>query len=64
MSAFESKADTAQGWRHGAEIAELALNIRLPPLPGIDRIPHLTNSSMMGVDFLPQHGPLLLLAVS
>ena len=47
-----------------AEIAKLAVNIRLPPLPGIDRIPHLTNSSMMGVDFLPRHGPLLLLAVS
>ena len=46
------------------DIAKLAVNIRLPPLPGIDRIPHLTNSSMMGVDFLPRHGPLLLLAVS
>jgi hypothetical protein len=31
---------------------------------GIDRIPHLTNSSMMGADFLPPRGPLLLLAVS
>ena len=31
---------------------------------GVDRIPHPTNSSMMGVDFLPRHGPLLLLAVS
>jgi hypothetical protein len=50
--------------RPGADIAKLAVNIRLPPLPGIDRIPHLTNSSMMGVDFLPRHGPLLLLAVS
>ncbi len=36
----------------------------LPPLLGTDRIPHLTNSSMMSVDFLPRHGPLLLLAVS
>src|ERR1700730_4622072 len=27
-------------------------------------IPHLTNSSMMGVDFLFWHAPLLLLAVS
>src|SRR5436305_3916209 len=26
-----------------------------PPLPGLDRIPFLTNSSMMGVDFLPPH---------
>ncbi len=36
----------------------------LPPLPGTDRIPHPTNSSKMSVDFLPRHGPLLLLAVS
>jgi hypothetical protein len=50
MSAFGGKAD----------IAKLAVNIRLPPLPGIDRIHHLTNSSMMGVDFLPRHGRLLL----
>jgi pyruvate/2-oxoglutarate dehydrogenase complex dihydrolipoamide dehydrogenase (E3) component len=26
-----------------------------PPMPGLDRIPFLTNSSMMGVDFLPPH---------
>jgi pyruvate/2-oxoglutarate dehydrogenase complex dihydrolipoamide dehydrogenase (E3) component len=26
-----------------------------PPMPGIDRISFLTNSSMMGVDFLPPH---------
>jgi hypothetical protein len=26
--------------------------------------PSSTNSPMMGVDFLPRHGPLLLLAVS
>ncbi len=28
---------------------------RVPPMPGIDRIPFLTNSSMMGLDVLPQH---------
>ncbi len=26
-----------------------------PPMPGLDSIPFLTNSSMMGVDFLPPH---------
>jgi hypothetical protein len=30
---------------------------RPPPLPGIDRNPYLTNSCMMGVDFLPRHWP-------
>ena len=27
----------------------------VPPMPGVDDIPYLTNSSMMGVDFLPRH---------
>ena len=27
----------------------------IPDLPGIDQVPYLTNSSMMDVDFLPQH---------
>jgi pyruvate/2-oxoglutarate dehydrogenase complex dihydrolipoamide dehydrogenase (E3) component len=27
----------------------------VPPLPGIDTVPYLDNSSMMAVDFLPQH---------
>ena len=27
----------------------------VPPMPGIDRIPYLNNSSMMKVDFLPRH---------
>jgi pyruvate/2-oxoglutarate dehydrogenase complex dihydrolipoamide dehydrogenase (E3) component len=27
----------------------------IPPIPGLDAVPHFTNSSMMGVDFLPQH---------
>jgi pyruvate/2-oxoglutarate dehydrogenase complex dihydrolipoamide dehydrogenase (E3) component len=27
----------------------------VPPLPGVDQIEYLTNSSMMGVDFLPRH---------
>ena len=27
----------------------------VPDLPGLDEVPHLTNSSMMEVDFLPEH---------
>jgi pyruvate/2-oxoglutarate dehydrogenase complex dihydrolipoamide dehydrogenase (E3) component len=27
----------------------------VPPIPGLDRTPYLTNSSMMDVDFLPPH---------
>jgi pyruvate/2-oxoglutarate dehydrogenase complex dihydrolipoamide dehydrogenase (E3) component len=27
----------------------------IPPIPGLDQIPYLTNSSMMDVDFLPSH---------
>ena len=27
----------------------------VPPMPGVDQIEYLTNSSMMGVDFLPRH---------
>jgi pyruvate/2-oxoglutarate dehydrogenase complex dihydrolipoamide dehydrogenase (E3) component len=27
----------------------------VPPMPGINEVPYLMNSSMMDVDFLPQH---------
>jgi len=27
----------------------------VPPVPGIDQVPYLTNSSMMDIDFLPKH---------
>jgi pyruvate/2-oxoglutarate dehydrogenase complex dihydrolipoamide dehydrogenase (E3) component len=27
----------------------------VPPIPGLDRVPYLTNGSMMDVDFLPPH---------
>lgn len=27
----------------------------MPPIPGIDQVPYLTNSSVMDVDFLPEH---------
>jgi pyruvate/2-oxoglutarate dehydrogenase complex dihydrolipoamide dehydrogenase (E3) component len=28
---------------------------RIPPIPGLDQVPYLTNSSMMDIDFLPAH---------
>lgn len=27
----------------------------VPPMPGLDRVPYFTNSSMMEIDFLPEH---------
>ena len=27
----------------------------IPPMPGLERVPYLTNSNMMEVDFLPEH---------
>ena len=27
----------------------------VPPIPGLDQVPHLTNSSIMDIDFLPPH---------
>src|SRR5262245_1323950 len=27
----------------------------IPPIPGLDQVPHFTNSSMMDIDFLPSH---------
>jgi pyruvate/2-oxoglutarate dehydrogenase complex dihydrolipoamide dehydrogenase (E3) component len=27
----------------------------VPPIPGLDQVPYLTNTSMMAVDFLPAH---------
>ena len=27
----------------------------IPPIPGLDQVPYLTNSSMMDVDFVPSH---------
>src|SRR2546430_2389327 len=29
--------------------------VLVPPMPGLDQVPYLTNSSMMDVDFLPEH---------
>ena len=41
------------------EAPEIFINVggraNVPDMPGIDDVPYLTNSSMMGVDFLPEH---------
>ena len=45
----------------GAELAaeRIFINVggraSIPPIPGLDQIPYLTNSSMMDLDFLPGH---------
>jgi pyruvate/2-oxoglutarate dehydrogenase complex dihydrolipoamide dehydrogenase (E3) component len=46
---------------NGSELAadQIFINVgaraAIPPIPGLDRVPYLTNSSMMDVDFLPSH---------
>jgi len=46
---------------NGSELAadQIFINVgaraAVPPIPGLDQIPYLTNSSMMDVDFLPSH---------
>jgi pyruvate/2-oxoglutarate dehydrogenase complex dihydrolipoamide dehydrogenase (E3) component len=46
---------------NGSELAadRIFINVgaraAIPPIPGLDRVPYLTNSSMMDVDFLPSH---------
>jgi pyruvate/2-oxoglutarate dehydrogenase complex dihydrolipoamide dehydrogenase (E3) component len=46
---------------NGSELAadQVFINVgaraAIPPIPGLDQVPYLTNSSMMGIDFLPPH---------
>ena len=46
---------------NGSELAadRIFLNVgaraAIPPIPGLDSVPYLTNSSMMDIDFLPPH---------
>jgi pyruvate/2-oxoglutarate dehydrogenase complex dihydrolipoamide dehydrogenase (E3) component len=46
---------------NGSELAadQIFINVgaraAIPPIPGLDQVPYLTNSSMMDVDFLPSH---------
>jgi pyruvate/2-oxoglutarate dehydrogenase complex dihydrolipoamide dehydrogenase (E3) component len=46
---------------NGSELAaeQIFINVgaraAIPPIPGLDQVPYLTNSSMMDIDFLPAH---------
>src|SRR6201987_3557908 len=46
---------------NGSELAadQIFINVgaraAIPPIPGLDRVPYLTNSSMMDIGFLPPH---------
>jgi len=46
---------------NGSELAadQIFINVgaraAIPPTPGLDQVPYLTNSSMMDIDFLPPH---------
>jgi pyruvate/2-oxoglutarate dehydrogenase complex dihydrolipoamide dehydrogenase (E3) component len=46
---------------NGSELAadRIFINVgtraAIPPIPGLDQVPYLTNSSMMDIDFLPPH---------
>jgi pyruvate/2-oxoglutarate dehydrogenase complex dihydrolipoamide dehydrogenase (E3) component len=46
---------------NGSELAadQIFINVgaraAIPPIPGLDLVPYLTNSSMMAIDFLPPH---------
>ena len=46
---------------NGSELAadQIFINVgaraAIPPIPGLDQVPYLTNSSMMNIDFLPSH---------
>ncbi len=55
---FESARDVSVGTER-LSADKIFINVggraHVPALPGIDTVPYLTNSSMMGVDFLPRH---------
>jgi pyruvate/2-oxoglutarate dehydrogenase complex dihydrolipoamide dehydrogenase (E3) component len=46
---------------NGSELAadQIFINVgaqaAIPPIPGLDKVPYLTNSSMMDIDFIPSH---------
>jgi pyruvate/2-oxoglutarate dehydrogenase complex dihydrolipoamide dehydrogenase (E3) component len=55
---FESAHEISVGQQrlHGEQIfINVGGRAIVPPMPGIDKTPYLTNSSMMDVDFLPRH---------
>jgi len=51
------KRVSVNGFELGADRIFINVGARaeIPPIPGLDRVPCLTNSSMMNVDFLPSH---------
>jgi pyruvate/2-oxoglutarate dehydrogenase complex dihydrolipoamide dehydrogenase (E3) component len=51
------KRVSVNGFELGADRIFINVGARaeIPPIPGLDRVPYLTNSSMMNVDFLPSH---------
>ena len=55
---FESPQEISVGSER-LRAAQIFINVGgralTPPMPGLDQIPYLTNSSMMAVDFLPPH---------
>ncbi|HSF20446.1 MAG TPA: mercuric reductase, partial [Burkholderiales bacterium] len=51
-TAVRVNGDTLQADRIYVNTGGRAL---VPPIPGIDQVPYLTNSSVMDVDFLPEH---------
>src|SRR5438477_2610003 len=42
-------------FRVGPDVRGFRDRALVPPIPGLDHVPYLTNSSMMDVDFLPSH---------
>jgi len=57
-----ARFENAHGVRVNGELLEaerIFVNVGgralVPPMPGLDQVPHLTNSGMMDVDFLPEH---------
>src|SRR5579862_90182 len=55
---FESPGEVSVG-PHRLAAARIFINVggraSVPPLPGLQEVPYLTNSGMMDVDFLPEH---------
>jgi pyruvate/2-oxoglutarate dehydrogenase complex dihydrolipoamide dehydrogenase (E3) component len=55
---FESPSEVSVG-QDRLTAGRIFINVggraTVPPMPGLDQVPYLTNSTMMGVDFLPHH---------
>jgi pyruvate/2-oxoglutarate dehydrogenase complex dihydrolipoamide dehydrogenase (E3) component len=51
------KKVAVNGFELGADRIFINVGARasIPPIPGLDRVPYFTNSSMMDIDFLPSH---------